>query len=118
MASFSGISQVTEVSHYETLVKEKSHVVVFFWAEWHEPSKLGGQMDSVFSGLSSRYSNISFAKIEAENENTALVAEKLGVSVVPTFVCVLSGKIWNKLEGANPTGTVISNHSLVFFNTC
>ena len=76
----------------------------FFWADWHDPSKPGGQMDSVFKALSTRYPSIAFAKLEAESVDTAGVAEGLGVSVVPTFVAVLNGKAWNKVEGANPAG--------------
>lgn len=61
-------------------------------------------MDSVFNALSVRYPAIVFIKIEAENVDTAEVAESLGVSVVPTFVGVLSGKAWGRVEGANPAG--------------
>lgn len=87
---------------FDALVAAHSHVMLFFWADWHDPSKPGGQMDSVFSALSGRYPTVAFAKIEAENVDTAGVAEALGVSVVPTFVGVLSGKAWGNVEGANP----------------
>jgi thioredoxin-like negative regulator of GroEL len=92
------------VQEYDAALGSRSHVLIFFWAEWHEPSKSGGQMDSAFEALATRRPNVSFNKIEAEKEETAIIAEKLGISVVPTFAFFLNGKLWNKLEGANPQG--------------
>lgn len=61
-------------------------------------------MDSVFTGLATRHGSIGFGKIEAENVSLAKISEGFGVSVVPTFVAVINGKSWGKMEGANPTG--------------
>lgn len=95
------------MAEYSAIVSARTHVLVFFWADWHEPSKPGGQMDSVFRALSARYPDISFIKLEAENIETAEVAEALQVSVVPTFVGVLAGQFWGNVEGANPAGTAL-----------
>lgn len=95
---------LTTEAEYKALVAERRAVLLFFWAAWHEPSQEGGQMDTVFSGLAKRSPAIAFAKIEAENVSMARVTESLGVSVVPTFVAVLGGKVWGKVEGASPAG--------------
>jgi Grx4 family monothiol glutaredoxin len=76
--------------------------LLFFWADWHEPSKVGGQMDGVLEALSQKYSKsaISFFRVEAEE--IPAVSEALEVSVVPSFIAVQKGKIIGKVEGANP----------------
>jgi Grx4 family monothiol glutaredoxin len=102
MSAFEGITTVTSQEEFDALAAAHTHVLAFFWADWHDPSKPGGQMDSVFTALSGRYPTVAFAKIEAENVETASVAEALGVSVVPTFVGVLAGEAWGSVEGANP----------------
>ena len=106
MSAFQSGGSINTRAEYDSLVAAHTHTIIFFWAEWHDPSKQGGQMDSVFTALSSKYPSIAFAKIEAEQVATASVAETLAVSVVPTFVAVLSGVVWGRIEGANPAGTV------------
>lgn len=103
MAAMVSLSaEVRTEEEYKALIKDRRHALIFFWASWHEPSKPGGQMDSVFTGLASRHGSLAFAKIEAENADVAAVSEALGVTVVPTFVAVSAGKFWGKIEGANP----------------
>jgi Grx4 family monothiol glutaredoxin len=75
--------------------------VLFFWANWHEPSKSGGQMDVVVNELASQYSNISFLKIEAEV--CPIISSKYDIEVVPTFIFLNdNGEIQKKVEGVNP----------------
>lgn len=74
---------------------------MFFFAEWHEPSKRGGQMSLVFQTLAQRYSEkLKFLTLEAEK--IPKISEMLEVSVVPTFLGIRNGSIVWKLEGANP----------------
>ena len=75
-------------------------VVVFFFAEWHEPSKSGGQMDSVCTLLANQYPAIKFVKVEAEKIPT--MSEKFKISAVPTFVLLHGNNIYLKIEGDNP----------------
>ena len=105
MASIAS-SKVTEVAsdeQWEQLAVKVAHnklVVAFFWAEFHEPSKRGGQMDTVFSALAGKNDNVVFLKVEAEvlPDLTA----KYPVASVPTFIFMRSGKLLGKVEGANP----------------
>jgi Grx4 family monothiol glutaredoxin len=80
--------------------KTGAKIVAFFWAPWHEPSKLGGQLHEVVSALSQKFSSIHFMTIEAEA--VPELSEKFDVSVVPTFVTLIGSEIVDKLEGANP----------------
>lgn len=75
--------------------------MVYFWADFHEACKPGGQMDQVISLLQGRHgSAVKFLKAEAENVYE--VAEGLGVSMVPSFVLLAKGKKVDMVEGANP----------------
>eukprot|EP00611_Tribonema_gayanum_P016750 TRINITY_DN29157_c0_g1_i1.p2 TRINITY_DN29157_c0_g1~~TRINITY_DN29157_c0_g1_i1.p2 ORF type:complete len:246 (-),score=60.32 TRINITY_DN29157_c0_g1_i1:372-1109(-) len=75
---------------------------VFFWAAWHEPSKPGGQMDTVWNKLAELHgpTGVRFARVEAEAVPT--ISERFGISVVPTFVLVeKGGKVAYTVEGAD-----------------
>ena len=74
--------------------------VIFFSAEWHEPSKTGGQMDTVFSLLSTQYPGITFIKVDAES--LATLSEKYQVSVVPSFILLQRQNLYLKVEGVDP----------------
>lgn len=74
--------------------------ILFFWAPWNEPSKLGGQMHQVFETLSQKFSTIQFFTIEAEAFPE--ISESLQISVVPTFVFIEGKTVLKRLEGANP----------------
>lgn len=60
------MASVREVSTKADLEALASKAVIFFWAQWHEPSALGGQMDQVFRALASKHPGLIFARCEAE----------------------------------------------------
>ena len=95
------IQAVGSLSEWFQLQGEaKTNVVVFFWAEWFEPSKRDGQLQGSFAALAQKYPDLSFVLVEAEKASE--VSEQLSVTVVPTFV-MLSGKVEvDRLEGVNP----------------
>jgi Grx4 family monothiol glutaredoxin len=78
-----------------------SKIIIFFWAEWHEPSKKDGQMQGIFEALSQKYPSIEFRLVEAE-EATEL-SEYLDVSVVPTFFTFSEKNLVENSKGANPS---------------
>jgi thioredoxin-like negative regulator of GroEL len=94
------VSQILSEDQLKILQKDCGILIIFFYADWHEPSKQGGQMHQLLGALSQKYSSLTFAMIEAESIPS--VSERYGVSVVPTFVCVSGGNVLFKLEGVNP----------------
>jgi Grx4 family monothiol glutaredoxin len=81
-------------------VQKGNRCMIFFWASWHEPSAVGGQMQGVFSALSSKYPDVRFMIVEAEAHPD--ISERFGVAVVPTFFATNNGTEVGKVEGANP----------------
>ena len=73
---------------------------LFFWADWHEPSKPGGPMTEIYTALSSKYTSVQFARVEAEA--VPEMSLSFNITVVPTFVTLLGTTVLNKVEGANP----------------
>lgn len=85
---------------FTTITNKTERSLLFFWAEWHEPSKTGGQMQSIYQTLSTKYERIKFYTVEAEKYPR--ISESLDVTVVPTFVCIEGTKVIGKLDGAIP----------------
>ena len=87
------VVDIDSYENWQAALRETDTVfrVVFFWADWHEPSQPGGQMDQVFKQLYTMYSsNTKFMKIEAEA--VPEISEELEIEVVPTFV-LMKGKL-------------------------
>lgn len=94
---------VVEITNSEQLntLRKSSSIVLFFWAEWNEPSKAGGQMHSVFSGLASKFADITFCTVNTDDYSD--ISESFQVTVVPTFVgLTIDGKVVGTVQGANP----------------
>ena len=95
------MEEVDDLSSFEKHLSAKRPLLLFFWAEWHEPSKKGGQIHEIVSTLSEKYTNTKFLRIEAES--VPEVSEKYEVSLVPTFIALNSmGQLVGSVQGANP----------------
>lgn len=70
--------------------------LLFFWAEWHEPS-VG--MRQVVEALQIKYPSLAFTSYEAEQD--ACNCEKYKITVVPTFVAIFKGQVLERIEGVN-----------------
>jgi hypothetical protein len=69
--------------------------------DWHQPSQIGGQMHQVFTTLATKFPNLVFLTVDAEE--TPALSEQFDVAVVPTFVCV------------SPDNTVFWRHEGLLF---
>lgn len=58
--------------------------VLYFWAEWHEPST---SLRQVVEALSAKHPSLRFQLLDADLQ-TELCTQH-GVSVVPTLLCLL-----------------------------
>lgn len=103
------VSEINDLTQWTTFLTEPADlVVIFFWAEFHEPSKRGGQMDKLFVALSRKYAaavggSVRFVKIDVEQNPE--VVDMYPVTDVPTFVFLRPGKtvtVLGSLEGAHP----------------
>jgi hypothetical protein len=80
--------------------------VAFFWAEWHEPSKRGGQMEAVMAHLAQAHGPRAVTFLRVEAEALPELSHKLSIAVVPTFLFLLGGRG----EGITTTETERKRH--------
>jgi thioredoxin-like negative regulator of GroEL len=73
--------------------------VLFIFADFHAPSKPGGQMDKVVQALAKVHPSVKFAKLNAETSSD--IAEQFEVSAVPTFCFFKNKAVIDRLEGAD-----------------
>lgn len=100
MASFALVSEISSFSQYEDLKRQGKRFVLFFWANWHEPSKVGGSMHTIIASLAEKYPAVSFFRVEAEAVSE--LSEALQITVVPSFYGSAGSNVFPKVEGANP----------------
>jgi len=78
--------------------------VLFFYADFHEPSKRGGQMDMVFGQLAKQQpvDTAMFLRVDAEAEACEDLAERYSVDNVPSYVFLAQdGKVLDSFTGAD-----------------
>ncbi len=76
--------------------------VIYFFAEFHQACRPGGQMDQVTALLQQRHAgSVEFIKVDAEA--AAEAAEAFGVQMVPSFVVLRRGTKVDLVEGAVPS---------------
>ena len=84
--------------------KNKKFVALFFYVDFHEPSKLGGEMDKLYTKLALETPEGSFLRIDADADETEDIAEKFDVETAPTFIFVnSSGSVLSRVNGVNAT---------------
>jgi Grx4 family monothiol glutaredoxin len=107
MASFVAtpgqIAELTTISHYNEVKNgSQQKALIFFWAQWHEPSAPGGVMHQIVAALAEKYAASGIAFCRAEAEALPEVSAAIGISVVPSFVGLLGGTVVGKIDGAKP----------------
>jgi len=100
--SVSDAKSAEECAKLISKCRDKKFVALFFYVDFHEPSKLGGEMDTLFTKLASETPEGSFLRIDADADETEDIAEKFEVETAPTFIFVnSSGKILDRVNGVN-----------------
>ena len=112
------VAEITSAEDWSSFLEGAAGnlAVAFFWAEFHEPSKRGGQMDTVFAALARKFasSGVVFAKINVEDCG-GVTDLYPAVEEVPTFLFIdtKSKGVLGSLEGAAPAelAKMISSHA-------
>lgn len=80
-----------------TVEDNKGVVVVDFFATWCGPCKM---LAPVFESVSSEVDNAKFVKVDIDE--SLELAQKFGISTVPTMMIFKDGKVVDKLVGFMP----------------
>lgn len=86
------VTLVNSTEHFDGIVAAALHklVVVFFWADFDEASKPGGQLANLCDSLAKKFSGrTQFLSVEAEAQEE--LSERFELSAVPTFAFMQGG---------------------------
>lgn len=85
------------INELDDILNNNEKVFIDVWASWCMPCKI---MSPIFAGISNKYEDILFVRIELDEEDE--VGEKLNVMSIPSFLYFENGELVNKKVGAMP----------------
>ncbi|CEK33077.1 thioredoxin [Paraclostridium sordellii] len=92
------MAKIVNTGNFRGAVEEdKGVVVVDFFATWCGPCKM---LAPVFESVSEEVSNAKFVKVDIDE--SLELAQKFGISTVPTMMIFKDGKVVDKLVGFMP----------------
>ena len=102
------VKTLTDESQYKPAIAADSLCVVYFTAAWCGPCKM---ISPIFEQLSDEYPAASFLKVDVDDQPDVAAAAQ--VAAMPTFQFFKSGKLLDKIVGADPVKlkTYVKNHS-------
>ncbi len=94
------VNEIKTVKDFIDVIGDKNTglVVVDFFTTWCGPCKM---IAPFIEELSKKYSNVSFNKINADNNDVKLISEKCMISAFPTFCFFKKGQFIDSIKGAN-----------------
>lgn len=90
------VSQITELSHLNSLISENPKVVIDFTASWCGPCKIIGPQ---FVNLSDKHPSWTFLKVDVDEAEE--ISSTYNISAMPTFVFIKDGAEVSRFSGAN-----------------
>ncbi len=92
----SNILKINNITEVQQLLKDKSHVVLVFTAEWLGSSHI---MELFIKDFMIDYKNdVVFCKIE-KGENSNSIFEAYGVQHLPSLIFIQNGVVLNQING-------------------
>lgn len=100
MDATDNVQQIT-ADNFESYITEHEMVIIDFWANWCAPCK---NFFPVFSKVSESYPNITFAKIDIEQEQD--LAQAFEIRSVPHLMVFKKGIVIYSESGTMPESTL------------
>lgn len=92
------MAKIVNTSNFRGTVEESNNVVVVdFFATWCGPCKM---LAPVFDSLSQELTDVDFVKVDIDQ--SLELAQKFGITTVPTMMIFKDGKVVDTLVGFMP----------------
>ena len=100
MSESNGIKQVTDQDFEQTVLQAGKPAFVDFWAPWCGPCRIIGP---IVEELAPNYKDkVVITKMNVDDN--PMVAQKFGVTSIPTLMMFKNGKLVDRAVGAMPRG--------------
>ena len=90
------VQQVQSVAEFDEVIKANPTVIIDFTATWCGPCKMIGPK---FDEMSKEFTSVKFIKVDVDALSD--IAERFGVSAMPTFKVLKNGEKVDELVGAS-----------------
>lgn len=88
------VKEINTIQEYDNLLLKNEKVIVDFYSNGCEPCK---KLRPIFEGLSEKYKNIIFCKINVENAEE--IADKCAISNLPTLLFYKNSECVDEMIG-------------------
>jgi len=107
----SKITLVSSSAQFQKLLSANTYVIADFYADWCGPCKAIAPIYEQLATSHSQPGKLVFAKVNVDEQQE--VAQKYGVSAMPTFLVFKKGTVSETIRGANPSAlrTAVSRAS-------
>ncbi|KAF2753144.1 thioredoxin-domain-containing protein [Pseudovirgaria hyperparasitica] len=92
---------INSSAQFETLLKSNTYVIVDFHATWCGPCKTIAPTFNQLAASETKPGRIIFAKVDVDAQPG--IAQKYGVSAMPTFLILKRSSVIETIRGANPS---------------
>lgn len=95
-----GITSITSSTQFNSQLSTHIYVIADFYADWCGPCKAIAPTFASLAGQHALAGKLAFVKVDVDAHPD--IAQKYGVSAMPTFLVLRNGAVKDTIRGANP----------------
>ena len=93
---------ITNENFENQVLRAEKPVLLDFWAAWCGPCRM---VSPIVDEIAAERSDIAVGKVNVDEQSD--LAERFGITSIPTLVVIKNGKIVNRAVGAMPKAKII-----------
>ncbi len=96
------VINITNENFENQVLRAEKPVLLDFWAAWCGPCRM---VSPIVDEIAAERSDIAVGKVNVDEQSD--LAERFGITSIPTLVVIKNGKIVNRAVGAMPKAKII-----------
>ncbi len=96
------VINITNENFENQVLRAERPVLLDFWAAWCGPCRM---VSPIVDEIAAERSDIAVGKVNVDEQSD--LAERFGITSIPTLVVIKNGKIVNRAVGAMPKAKII-----------